>query len=399
MNINNEDKLISLANDLYWEICQDWNKDSDIASAIESVIVSSDVKSAKSFAEEIKYEMINYDIWDEPKYRKLWNKIKNYKMINESKNAQITDKLYDIMYAAIDRLYGEEFLMPQLSNIYEIGLDSLSYNLILNDALFDDDFSEDERDKVKSIMQQCAGDYIVDEIHSINSGNYRNDYYDIFYTFFAKNYIGKKMVKSNILKKNTVFGKIFGEYLNDINDTNLLISEMTRAFNSIKDDIKKLGYNVLDESISYERDYYTDAYSAISKLVKSGYWNMNDLYDQVVNGDILFKEIMDEMNINMYSLTDDEDEIISNEIITAMNDYYNENNINESFDEEEYEVYMSVYADNFYSIDDIKELFDIDDNSIIFEDEHQIDFYTIDAINLQDELNERGIEWDEDKNY
>ena len=333
MNSYNEDKLISLANDLYWEISQDWGINSDVVGAIEGVIVSSDIKSAKSFAEEIKREMINYDIWDEPSYRKLWNKIKNYKLINESA-ADDTDDWYGIFYAAIDRLYGEDFLMPQLSNIYENGVNEISYNLILNDSLFDDNFSDKERSAIMDIMQQAAGDYIIDEIHSINNKKYRNDYYDIFYTFFAQRYIGRKMVQSNKLNKRTVLSCVFGEYLNDITNNSKIDNDLAKAFKEIKADITEFGHNVLQESA--------------------------------------------ELNVNS-------------------DDYYDRAyHVNESDDEE---VYMIIYANDFFTINDIKKFIIIFKDDIIYEDENQIEFYTRDWKDIQDELDHHGIEWDMDKNY
>lgn len=374
MNTNNEDKLISIANDLYWEICQDWGNDSDVAYAIEGVIVSSDIVSPKLFAEEIKYEMINYDIWDEPKYRKLWNKIANYKLntsVNESKNVQLTDNMYSIFYAAVDRLYGEPFYMPELDNLYEKEIPYKEYLMILNDALYDDDFSEDEREEIKSIMQQVCGDYIVDEIHSINSGKPRNNYYDIAYSVFAHIYVGRKMVESDRVNPKTILNRIFGQYLEDINRKMVekLEADVLDAFGGIKDDIKKYGHSVLRTPDMNE-----------SKCPKSG------CIKKKPNGKwgIISAKTGKFWKANYDTEADAKD---------GLKAYH----VNEDVDYDE--VYMSIYADNIYSIDDIKELFNIDDANIIFEDTEQIDFYTTDALNLQDDLDNHGIVWEEDKNY
>lgn len=70
-------------------------------------------------------------------------------------------------------------------------------------------------------------------------------------------------------------------------------------------------------------DCYDDAYDAIDSLVHiTKQWSMKDLYDQLSDGDIWFKDVMDEMGIDAYSLSDDEDEKLCGTIINAMSDYY-----------------------------------------------------------------------------
>lgn len=380
MNSYNEDKLISLANDLYWEISQDWGINSDVVDAIEDIIVSSDIKSAKSFAEEIKQEMINYDIWGVPSYRKLWNKIKNYKLINESAADDAVD-WYGIFYAAIDRLYGEDFLMPQLSNIYENGVNEITYNLILNDSLFDDNFSDEERSAIMDIMQQAAGDYIIDEIHSINNKKYRNDYYDIFYTFFAQRYIGRKMVQSDKLNKRRVLSRVFGEYLNDITNNSKIDNDLAKAFKEIKADITEFGHNVLQESadLNVNRDDYNEHSLNESKCPKDGciQRKKNNKWGVISAKTGKFWKAD-------YDTKADAE--------AGLRAYH----VNESDDEE---IYMIIYANDFFTINDIKKFIIIFKDDIIYEDENQIEFYTRDWKDIQDELDHHGIEWDMDKNY
>lgn len=89
-------------------------------------------------------------------------------------------------------------------------------------------------------------------------------------------------------------------------------------------------WQYINESAIYESldtldidNCYADVYDAIDSLVHiKKQWSMKDLYNQLSNGDIWFKDVMDEMGIDMYSLSDDEDEILCDTIITVMNEYY-----------------------------------------------------------------------------
>ena len=63
------------------------------------------------------------------------------------------------------------------------------------------------------------------------------------------------------------------------------------------------------------------------------------------------------------------------------------------------EVYMIVYANDNFSIDDIKRFIIIHKDDIVYEDDQQIEFYTIDQQDIQDELDCHGIEWEVDMNY
>ena len=372
---NLEDKLISLGIDLLWVIKKDWGESSDLYNDLYSTIATSSLKTSQDFANEIREVLINYDVWSDRKYRRYWNKIYNFNndVVSESlKTSYYRNVNFEkVFYAALDRLYPEVFDLNDLQRLtHNVNFRDLL--LIVNDSLYDiEDFDDEERLELKNIIKKCAA-----------------------------------------------------ELLSTVN-----IDEDMHTYNN--------------------EDYYTKAMAAINVLVKSGFWSIADIKEQLDNSDIWFSDIMDEMDIDMYKLSDDEDEFICNKIICAMNDFYNRHinvdeaskcpkdgcikrkpngkwgiisaktgkfwkanydtkadaedglkayHVNESVNEDD-EVYMIIYANDDFSIDDIKRFIVIFDDDIIYEDEYQIEFYTTDAEDIQAELDCHGIEWDIDKNY
>lgn len=106
----------------------------------------------------------------------------------------------------------------------------------------------------------------------------------------------------------------------------------------------------------FDHDVYYDAYVAIDNLISRNKWTIKDIDDQLDEGDIWYRDVMDEMNIDMSSLTEQEDEMLCGYIIDAMQDYLYDamhDNVHESVD-----LYESIDNDNeikyYYRPIDIK---------------------------------------------
>lgn len=106
----------------------------------------------------------------------------------------------------------------------------------------------------------------------------------------------------------------------------------------------------------FDHDVYYDAYVAIDNLISRNEWTIKDIDDQLDEGDIWYRDVMDEMNIDMSSLTEQEDEMVCSYIIDAMQDYLYDamhDNVHESVD-----LYESIDNDNeikyYYRPIDIK---------------------------------------------
>ena len=188
----------------------------------------------------------------------------------------------------------------------------------------------------------------------------------------------------------------------------------------VKDGLK--AYHVNENVDDYNVDDFENlkniAIGVLDHLNQEGVrnWEENDLLDYISgnkepNYELLIKFILEDINeeesdiislLNQYPNTEYIEDI-QVALLRAMEDYVGDISeackINEDSNDLSDEVYMIVYADDNFSIDDIKKFIIIFKDDIVYEDENQIEFYTSDWKDIQDELDNHGIEWEEDKNY
>lgn len=154
---------------------------------------------------------------------------------------------------------------------------------------------------------------------------------------------------------------VMGRKMNaDINDYEYEIiaqainDEMARYYNDNKYMINEAEFNNHGPIDDFDR-----AYAAIDKLIyKSKEWTLDDVRNQLDNGDIWFQDVMNEMGIDMNNLSDEEDEELCNTIINAMQNYLDDKDY---FGQLHENSYQSDFADKFaydkyYRPRDIQEL-------------------------------------------
>lgn len=98
----------------------------------------------------------------------------------------------------------------------------------------------------------------------------------------------------------------------------------------------------------FDHDVYYDAYAAIDNLISRNEWTIKDIDEQLDGGDIWYRDVMDEMNIDMSSLTEQEDEMVCGYIIDAMQDYLYDamhDNVHESVDLDDENLYYDRLND------------------------------------------------------
>ena len=286
---------ISLGMKLLKKLEKEGWKGADVYDEIYEIIVMSDVKHPKQMALRLKRTLENYDMWEAP-YKGIVNKIQKWEFVNES--VESDDNLY---YDKFDKIIRFEFY-----------IEPRCYKVIYN-RLFSGDVIRD-----------------VELIHK------DDNYLEI--SIPASEY-------NNVIK--------FGNKMMDnqfVDDFNLVESVKTNKSSKLNE----------AEFDNYEQiNDFDRAYAAIDKLIyKSKEWTLKDVQEQLDNGDIWFQDVMNEMGIDMNSLTDEEDEELCNTIINAMQNYLDDKDY---FAELHENSYQSDFADKFaydkyYRPRDIQEL-------------------------------------------
>lgn len=286
---------ISLGMKLLKKLEKDGWKGADIYDEIYEIIVMSDVKHPKQMALRLKRTLENYDMWEAP-YKGIVNKIQKWEFVNES--VESDDNLY---YDKFDkRIRFEFYIEPRCYKVI--------YNRLFN------------------------GDYI----HDVELINKDDNYLEI--SVPASEY-------NNVIK--------FGNKMIDnqfVDDFNLVESVKTDKSSKLNED-EFDNYGPIND--------YDKAYAAIDKLIyKSKEWTLDDVRNQLDNGDIWFQDVMNEMGIDMNNLSDEEDEELCNTIINAMQNYLDDKDY---FGQLHENSYQSDFADKFaydkyYRPRDIQEL-------------------------------------------
>ena len=230
----------------------------------------------------------------ETPYKGIVNKIQKWEFVNES--VESDDNLY---YDKFDkRIRFEFYIEPRCYKVI--------YNRLFN------------------------GDYI----HDVELINKDDNYLEI--SVPASEY-------NNVIK--------FGNKMLDnqfIDDFNLVESVKTNKSSKLN-----------EADLITEIDNFDRAYAAIDKLIyKSKEWTLDDVRNQLDNGDIWFQDVMNEMGIDMNNLSDEEDEELCEIITTVMQDYLDDKDY---FGQLHENSYQSDFADKFaydkyYRPRDIQEL-------------------------------------------
>ena len=286
---------ISLGMKLLKKLEKDGWKGSDIYDEVEEIIIAADVKHPKQMALRLKRTLENYDMWEAP-YKGIVNKIQKWQFINES--AELDDNLY---YDKFDKRIKFEFY-----------IEPKCYKVIYNKLL--------------------SGDYINDVKLIHEDDNY------LEISVPASEY-------NNVIK----FGNkmIDNQFVDDFNLVESVKSDKKSKLNEAEFD----NYGPIND--------FDRAYAAVDKLVyKYKEWTLDDVREQLDNGDIWFQDVMNEMGIDMNSLSDEEDEELCNTIINAMQNYLDDKDY---FGQLHENSYQSDFADKFaydkyYRPRDIQEL-------------------------------------------
>lgn len=286
---------ISLGMKLLKKLEKEGWKDADIYDEIYEIIVMSDVKHPKQMALRLKRTLENYDMWEAP-YKGIVNKIQKWEFVNES--VESDDNLY---YDKFDkRIRFEFYIEPRCYKVI--------YNRLFN------------------------GDYI----HDVELINKDDNYLEISVPASEYNNVinfGNKMMDNQF-----------------VDDFNLVESVKTDKSSKLNED-EFDNYGPIND--------FDKAYAAIDKLIyKSKEWTLDDVRNQLDNGDIWFQDVMNEMGIDMNNLSDEEDEELCNTIINAMQNYLDDKDY---FGELHENSYQSDFADKFaydkyYRPRDIQEL-------------------------------------------
>ena len=286
---------ISLGMKLLKKLEKDGWKGADIYDEIYEIIVMSDVKHPKQMALRLKRTLENYDMWEAP-YKGIVNKIQKWEFVNES--VESDDNLY---YDKFDkRIRFEFYIEPRCYKVI--------YTRLFN------------------------GDYI----HDVELINKDDNYLEISVPASEYNNVvkfGNKMINNQF-----------------VDDFNLVESVKTDKSSKLNED-KFDNYGPIND--------FDKAYAAIDKLIyKSKEWTLDDVRNQLDSGDIWFQDVMNEMGIDMNSLSDEEDEKLCETIINAMQNYLDDKDY---FDELHENSYQSDFADKFaydkyYRPRDIQEL-------------------------------------------
>lgn len=286
---------ISLGMKLLKKLEKEGWKGADIYDEIYEIIVMSDVKHPKQMALRLKRTLENYDMWEAP-YKGIVNKIQKWEFVNES--VESDDNLY---YDKFDkRIRFEFYIEPRCYKVI--------YNRLFN------------------------GDYI----HDVELINKDDNYLEISVPASEYNNVinfGNKMIDNQF-----------------VDDFNLVESVKTDKSSKLNED-EFDNYGPIND--------FDKAYAAIDKLIyKSKEWTLDDVRNQLDNGDIWFQDVMNEMGIDMNNLSDEEDEELCNTIINAMQNYLDDKDY---FGQLHENSYQSDFADKFaydkyYRPRDIQEL-------------------------------------------
>ena len=286
---------ISLGMKLLKKLEKDGWKGSDIYDEVEEIIIAADVKHPKQMALRLKRTLENYDMWEAP-YKGIVNKIQKWQFVNEG--VELDDNLY---YDKFDKRIKFEFY-----------IEPRCYKVIYNRLL--------------------SGDYINDVKLIHEDDNY------LEISVPASEY-------NNVIK----FGNkmIDNQFVDDFNLVESVKSDEKAKLNEAEFD----NYGPIND--------FDKAYAAIDRLIyKSKEWALDDVHNQLDNGDIWFQDVMNEMGIDMNSLSDEEDEKLCNTIIDAMQNYLDDKDY---FGQLHENSYQSDFADKFaydkyYRPRDIQEL-------------------------------------------
>lgn len=332
---------ISLGMKLLKKIEKEWGRDADIYDAIENIVISADVKYPKQMALRLKRTLENYDMWEAP-YKGLVNKIQKWQFVNENLAAIAAPIIRGAATAAAYKLadraadtLGDKFDSMVNGSTNESDLDST----------YDNDTYFSPRD-VKELIQKAKirGSKLTKfEAWVIEAANWARSR-DTNYQGYSK----------RIPAVEYIDGKF---YVSTIHD----------GFTEVP-----FNYNV----VTPEWLGLTESECPKSGCIKkkpNGKWG------------IISAKTGKFWKANYDSKKDAED---------GLKAYH----VNESDNNSE-EVYMIVYANDNFDINDIKKFIIIFKDDIVYEDDERIEFYTADWQDIQDELDVHGIEWEEDRNY
>lgn len=327
---------ISLGMKLLKKLEKEGWKGADIYDEIYEIIVMSDVKHPKQMALRLKRTLENYDMWEAP-YKGIVNKIQKWEFVNENATSIITpivrtartlatvnaanklvDKSSDKTNESTEDLESDDLYFDKFYDAdrakrvkFEFYIDPRCYNVIYNRLV---------NGKIKNVK------VIYEDDNYLEISAPHNEYNNIIR-------LGNKMLDDQFIDDFNLVESIKTNKSSKLNET---------EFNN---------YGPIDD--------FDKAYAAIDKLIyKSKEWTLDDVRNQLDNGDIWFQDVMNEMGIDMNSLSDEEDEKLCNTIIDVMQNYLDDKDY---FGQLHENSYQSDFADKFaydkyYRPRDIQEL-------------------------------------------
>ena len=305
---------MTIGTKLLKKIDKEWGKDSDIYSEVEDLLIAHGSGSPKRLAMALRRVLSNYDMWEAP-YKGLVNKIEKWQFVNESKVNEAVPAFVGRMAMRAAAGYAGRKLANKFRNnedTLERETDTKYYRPIDVEKLYN---AQKQRGSKISKFEK----YVVEAAMWARARS--NNYHGYHSKWPAVEY------------KN---GKFYAQTIHDgMTEVPFNYSVMTPKWLMNENaKISSTSKNNINENL-HAGDYYDDAYNAIKNLLKSKKWDLDDVADQIYNGDIYYKDVMDEMGIKMENLLYNEDEDVCEDIMRAISDYFHDSmkkNINEAFE-------------------------------------------------------------------